>query len=390
MKVGWKKITLGESAPAFSFEVPIQEEVVWNLSLEDIQPHTGKVQCYNLCKASDLGPSKCAFGNEHVLYSKLRPYLNKVVVPDRNGVGTSELIPLMPNPRVLDREYFAYYLRSPGFLEFSAVNTRGANLPRISMEALWGHEFYVPAVVEQRLIVARIKECMERVEEMERLREETLADSKSALRAFYSELYQTLLASNSTKQLKDCGVIRGGGTPSKQNEVFWKGEIPWVSPKEMKVRELHSTSLTISEAALAGSSVKLIENPSVLFVVRGMILAHTLPVAVNKVPVTVNQDMKAVSPSSEFDVDFLAAMLRGAERLLLKKIEIAGHGTCRLKTEDWASLPIPIMPLEKQSDIVQKVREVERIMDSVNENVSTDEISSIRDAILRKAFAGEL
>jgi type I restriction enzyme S subunit len=77
-----------------------------------------------------------------------------------------------------------------------------------------------------------------------------------------------------------------------------------------------------------------------MFVVRGMILAHTLPVAVNRVPVTINQDMKAIVPKNGLSAEYLATMVRGAERDLLSKVDIAGHGTRRLRTEVWAATAI--------------------------------------------------
>src|SRR4051812_4952141 len=90
---------------------------VWNLGLEDVEPTTGRVLRRSECFVSELGSAKCAFDRRHVLYSKLRPYLNKVVVPEEAGVGTSELLPLLPDPDRLDREFLAFFLRSPDFVE---------------------------------------------------------------------------------------------------------------------------------------------------------------------------------------------------------------------------------------------------------------------------------
>ena len=127
-----------------------------------------------------------------------------------------------------------------------------------------------------------------------------------------------------------------------------------------------------------------------MFVVRGMILAHTLPVAVNRVALTMNQDMKAITPNDGILVDYLATMVRGAERRLLGKIEVAGHGTRRLQTEHWSSLPIPILNNEEQLALISKVQEVEAAADALLGDVTSDEVSQLSDSILRKAFSGEL
>ena len=103
-------------------------------------------------------------------------------------------------------------------------------------------------------------------------------------------------------------------------------------PKGHEAAQRSSAMENLTPAALSGSSARLIEPPAVLFVVRGMILTHTLPIAVNAVPVTINQDMKALTPREGFTADFLALVLRGAESVLLSRVDSAGHGTggCRL------------------------------------------------------------
>lgn len=121
----WRRLPLGTLAPATQASFPAPNEEAWNLSLEDIEAGSGRILTRQVCRVSDLGSTKYAFDTSNVLYSKLRPYLNKVVVPDDCGVGTSELIPLRPVATQLDREFLAWYLRSPAFLEFAAANTRG-------------------------------------------------------------------------------------------------------------------------------------------------------------------------------------------------------------------------------------------------------------------------
>ena len=176
------QVPLGEVAPKRDAEMPNPSELVWNLSLEDIEPQTGRVIRRQTCLASALGSAKCSFDGRHVLYSKLRPYLNKVVLPESNGVGTSELLPLLPDSARLDREFLAFYLRSPGFVDFAVANSRGANLPRIAMKALWAHEVPCPPLAEQCRIVARVKECMERVDEIRALLAQTSAEADLLMR----------------------------------------------------------------------------------------------------------------------------------------------------------------------------------------------------------------
>ncbi|MDP1898207.1 MAG: restriction endonuclease subunit S, partial [Sulfurimicrobium sp.] len=97
--------------------------------------------------------------------------------------------------------------------------------------------------------------------------------------------------------LKELGFWVGGGTPSKAKPAYWEtGTIPWVSPKDMKTERIHDSEDHITEQAVSESTANLIPTGSVLLVTRSGILRHTLPVAITTVPVTVNQDLKALTP----------------------------------------------------------------------------------------------
>src|SRR5690606_1549183 len=119
----------------------------------------------------------------------------------------------------------------------------------------------------------------------------------------------------------ELGEFMGGGTPSKANASYWSGDIPWVSPKDMKVLWLSDSQDHVAESAVEETAIKLIPRGSLLCVVRGMILAHSFPVAVNEVPVTINQDMKALVPSVPQIAPYLLLALRGLRDTALSKVE---------------------------------------------------------------------
>ena len=111
-------------------------------------------------------------------------------------------------------------------------------------------------------------------------------------------------------QLADVGQWLGGGTPSKSHEGFWRGSMPWVSPKDMKALNIADAEDHISEEAVEKSAAKIIPSLSVLFVTRSGILAHSFPVATTKAQVPVNQDLKAIVPMPAIDPEYLAWCLR--------------------------------------------------------------------------------
>ena len=84
-----------------------------------------------------------------------------------------------------------------------------------------------------------------------------------------------------------------GGTPSTSESSYWDGDIPWVSPKDMKSEIIYDTEDHLSESAIYNSATKLIPAQSVICVVRSGILKHTLPVAILSRAMCINQDIIA-------------------------------------------------------------------------------------------------
>jgi len=148
-----------------------------------------------------------------------------------------------------------------------------------------------------------------------------------------------------------CGVF-GGGTPSRETAAYWGGDIPWVSPKDMKRREIGSSEESITEEALEDTAVRLLQPPLVLIVVRGMILAHSFPVALTTAPITINQDMKALMFGAGMDASFATWLLEGLGKgIVAILVDEAAHGTRVLRMDRWFSMLMPIPPGDEQVEI---------------------------------------
>ena len=184
------------------------------------------------------------------------------------------------------------------------------------------------------------------------------------------------------------GAIVGGGTPSKARDDYWGGGILWVSPKDMKIDYISDTQMSISEAAIAGSAANIVPARGVLFVVRGMILAHSFPVAVTRVPVAINQDMKAVVLQNADMADYVLRMLKGMKPEMLRRVRRSSHGTCRIEGADYKDFLIPVPPLAEQHRIVAKLDEVMALCDRLEESltISTETRRRLLNAALQDAL----
>ena len=147
----------------------------------------------------------------------------------------------------------------------------------------------------------------------------------------------------------------GGATPDTGKRKYWSGDIPWVSPKDMKYREIDDSEDHVNELAVFDTALRMIPPGSVLVVVRGMILAHSFPAAITKAAVTVNQDMKALLCREGLDPWFLRDFFRGIEYHLITLTDSSAHGTRKLETERLGQILIPLPPRVEQQQIVRYI-----------------------------------
>ena len=126
-----------------------EEDMVWLLNLDMIKPNTGEIVEKVYIDRQNIPTSSISFKKGTVLYSKLRPYLNKVVIADEHGYGTSELIPLNSYKNGLTAEYLAYYLRQDSFVEYIKDKVTGAKMPRVAMDILRNIDIIQPNYIYQ-------------------------------------------------------------------------------------------------------------------------------------------------------------------------------------------------------------------------------------------------
>lgn len=141
------------------------------VGLEDIEKDAGDFAKEYRPIPQNMLATNFRFTPNHVLYGKLRPYLNKVAMPSFSGVCTTEILPLLPFKGKINREYLWAYLRSKKFVDWASNNVSGANLPRLSPELLGDYPLPVPPLPLQEefaRVVARAEGLRARQAEAER------------------------------------------------------------------------------------------------------------------------------------------------------------------------------------------------------------------------------
>nr|WP_280959993.1 restriction endonuclease subunit S [Aquibium carbonis] len=188
--------------------------------------------------------------------------------------------------------------------------------------------------------------------------------------------------------LKYIATFSGGGTPGRERPDFWNGGIPWVSPKDMKTEVIVSAEESVTEAGVQHSSTSIQPPDSLLLVVRSGILQHTIPVAINKVPVALNQDMKALYFNKALCLPrFAFRWIQGFNEQLLLAWRKAGATVESIEQQYLAQTIVPLPSLPEQAAIAAFLdRETAKIDELVEEQKRLiDLLKEKRQAVISHA-----
>ena len=121
-----------------------------HIGIDSIEKNTGRLLGYRTIAQDRVISGKYLFTPKHIIYSKIRPNLNKVAMPNFEGLCSADAYPILPNEQVCLRIYLGYVMRSEFFLEYILPFSRRANMPKVNKEQLSGFVFPVPSIEVQK------------------------------------------------------------------------------------------------------------------------------------------------------------------------------------------------------------------------------------------------
>ena len=350
---------LGKVAPISASSTSPAEDDVWLLNLDMVESNTGIVLDYQYVPVDSIGTSTCRFDTGNVLYSKLRPYLNKVVLPDRDGYATSEMLPLRPDPSRLTREYLTYYLRSPQFVGYISAKVSGAKMPRANTDALRHAKIPLPSLNEQRLIVSELDLICHATD----VKKEQLTQLSSLVKARFIEMFGDPIANTKRWEIiplvKAAEKIGSGATPKGGNSSYVSDGISLI--RSMNVYNGYFSynelaHITEDQAGqLDGVTVK--EN-DVLLNITGASVARCCIVPSDVIPARVNQHVCIIRCRQDMLVtEFLSHLFIGEQyqRLLWSMAETGGATRQALTKQQIDSLRIILPPIKLQDQFASFV-----------------------------------
>ena len=308
----------------------------------------------------------------------------------------ANLCKITPDNSIVNTSYLKYWLDSLMFKNFLNAIVSATAQPAFGITKFKKLPIPLPPLCEQKKIVEKVEELFSKLEYSNLM----LKNIKHKLHQYKQSILLHLTTDiffehkNWNKMsLAQLGSWHGGGTPSKNNSKFWKnGVIPWISPKDMHQLEINDSRDKITPTAIEESSTKLIKSNSVLLVVRSGILQHTLPIALTKIDVTLNQDMKSITPNESIIPKYLLFSLLALSHDIRNTCSKHGTTVQSIEVPKLMKYEINIPPINEQKNIILKlesnfslIHNSEKIIDSLISNLKI-----IRSSILKQAFEGKL
>ena len=321
----------------------------------------------------------------NVLYSKLRPYLNKVVIPERSGYATSEMVPLCPDENIITRKYLTYYLRSSHFVSYINGKTSGAKMPRANLSDLKNVEIECPPVTLQNNITDTFDSLVKIID----LREKQIKALDELIKARFVEMFGTYPLNEKhweTGQIRDLVTdVRYGSSRKaadgkngkypylRMNNITYDGELDISDLKTINVPEDELSKCTVRRGDVLfnrTNSKELVGKTCVYNRDEMMVLAGFV------IRVRLNDRMLPEVLSTFLNTDFSKQMLLG----LCK----AAIGQANINAQEMQSIGIYIPPMELQRQFVEFKTRVDKSKAAVQ--AALDKAQQLFDSLMQQYF----
>ncbi|MCL1095912.1 restriction endonuclease subunit S [Shewanella kaireitica] len=419
---GWLDTQLGQIVDYGKTAKKTLEDVeseTWILELEDIEKDSSKLLKKVNASERPFKSTKNAFKKGDVLYGKLRPYLNKVIIAEYDGVCTTEIIPIDSKP-FCSNSYLFYWLKGSKFLHYVDEVSYGVNMPRLGTKDGNAAPFRLAPLAEQKVIADKLDELLAQVE--------STKARLDAIPAILKSFRQSVLAAAVSGKLTEEWRGENEVTCANEEHLDIKYEIPEeykniVRPEEWIVTSIGNIA-TFQQGMQIAKSTRYTEpgnnrlpilrigsyttkfSKDVDYVELGedSLIAEPSDIILTRTGETrgrVLTGFKGVFHNNTFRINFNQSVIkrefliislneRSAQNYIL---EVSGRSAQPdLTHKRFGPCPISLPPLSEQTKIVRRVEDLFAFADKVEAQVNEAQtrVNNLTQSILAKAFRGEL
>lgn len=391
--MSWQSVTLGTISDAIDYGVTasaIDEDTGTKfLRITDIQDNSVDWSTVPFCVSDARKLAASALKSGDIVFARTGATTGKsfrILDCPNNAVFASYLIRVRPSDTI-DSGFLSHFFQTSDYWNQIQSFARGATQPGVNSSVLRELRVPLPPLDEQRRIAA----ILDQADALRRKRREAMNLLDGIPLSFFDRQFGDPTANPRgirSAYLGEVSEFGSGGTPTKSKAEYWTGDFPWVSPKDMKKLRISRAEDTISEAVFAETNLKKIPAGTPLIVVRGMILVHTVPIAMAVSDLAINQDMKSIHFDDRVLPEFGLWCLKAQHRSILTKVDTAAHGTKRLDSEVLKQLPILLPPLSEQQSFVAAIEDWEALRHRLENQAEA--LETIFASLQHRAFRGEL
>jgi restriction endonuclease S subunit len=361
------------------------------IGMEDVDSG-GTGRFFGSREAQTVKSNTFQFGPQHLLYGRLRPYLNKVLLPDFEGHCSTEIFPVLCKDG-LDRNFLFYWLTSASVVEKINKTCTGARMPRANFKEVLKFNFPLPSLEEQKRIVVILDEAFEGIEKAQANAEQNLANARELFESYMGGLFKKSRDHWPQKKFKDvCNFVRGPFGGSLKKSCFVQDGIAVYEQQhaindqfeqiryfiddqkfeEMKRFELFPDDLIMSCSGTMGKVAIVPKDAR-----RGII----------------NQALLKLTPNEDVLSEFLKLWMESDDfqdqlKIHTKGVAIKNVASFKVLKE----IDIPLPKINEQREIVEKLNSAyteTSQLETIYEQKLKD-LAELKQSLLQKAFCGEL
>ena len=409
--MGWARCLLGDVVDygkTYKAEPSTIPDQAWVLELEDIEKDSSRLLERLSFAERKSKSTKNVFNTGDVLYGKLRPYLNKVILADRQGFCSTEIIPLPPG-EALEAGYLFYWLKSPEFLAYTSEVSHGINMPRLGTEAGRNAPFVLAPLNEQHRVAAKLDNTIAAVEACR----QRLDGVAAILKRFRQAVLAAATSGELTREWREENGHNHGewafrrideiasevfdgpfGSNLKSDDYTADGYRVVRLENLLPLRFLEEKRTYVSHDKFSSLSRHILYESDILFSsfideeARTCLLPEALSGrSINKADCfCVRVERRLCRP------EFVVAALSCRSTFESLAGQVHGATRPRINLKQLKAFTLRIPPLDEQDNIVQRIQELFTLADQLEVKLSSSLkiVERLTPSLLAKAFLGEL